>query len=214
MRDLRHVLHPLGGEDLDVGGARGELVPDRLPHRHRLAHLVDAVLAEDGIRERHVHHLSGLRQPHVGRLKGAEVRAVLVWVKARHLAGRGHLDAEGRVRAREALERELRHLHAHVGQLLLLVALGDGAPGVEADDRKSRHPAEVHVQHLGAEGEGARRANVGLDHLEGPVGGSQHLHVEGPGDLEALRDAERDVLEGEEDVPGELAGGEREGGVA
>ena len=38
----------LGSKDLGVVGARGDLVPDRLPHRHRLAHLETIVM--EGLR--------------------------------------------------------------------------------------------------------------------------------------------------------------------
>ena len=40
------------------------------------------------------------------------------------LAGGRHLDAQGGVGARQPLERELRHLHAHVRQLLVTHGLG------------------------------------------------------------------------------------------
>ena len=103
------------------------------------------------------------RQADARREHRTQVRLVLVAPKARHLAGRRHLDAEDRVGAREATKRELRHLDTNVlaRQLVLGVRFDR-----DVHHRTRRHLDRVDAGDLAHKRERARRTHVALDHLD------------------------------------------------
>ena len=65
---------------------------------------------------------------------------------------------------------------------------------VVADDDVGGRRDEVEAERLGDEGEGARHAQVALDHLQVVVLGDQ-LHVEGPRDVESVGNVAGDVAD-------------------
>mmetsp|Transcript_7752 Transcript_7752/g.19782 ORF Transcript_7752/g.19782 Transcript_7752/m.19782 type:complete len:385 (-) Transcript_7752:47-1201(-) len=117
-------------------------------------------------------------------------RLVARVAKRGHLTRRRHLDAQHGVCAHQPREREHGRLDAHVVHLEQVDRGGL--------HRLAHHDAcgqvdEVDLERLRGEGEGARGAQVALDHLD-PVVLGQELDVERTGDVEPLGDLERDAL--------------------
>mmetsp|Transcript_52065 Transcript_52065/g.136855 ORF Transcript_52065/g.136855 Transcript_52065/m.136855 type:complete len:461 (-) Transcript_52065:504-1886(-) len=141
---------------------------------------------------------------------GGEDGVVLVLAKGGDLARGGHLDSEHGVGAEEAREGEHGRLDADV----LEVEQRDvGGRHLLAGHDARGELDEVDLERLGDKGEGARRAHVGLDHLDIVVLREQ-LQVEGARDRESLGDLARDALDAADRLNVELLSGQDERGVA
>ena len=116
------------------------------------------------------------------REQGLQKGLVEVPAEAGDLAGGGHLDAEGRVGALEAGERELRRLDPDVVEVQeRALRASAGRPIMTRD----RGVDEVVLQDLRDEGEAARGAQVALDDHD-PVVLGQELDVERAVDVTGL----------------------------
>mmetsp|Transcript_25250 Transcript_25250/g.75010 ORF Transcript_25250/g.75010 Transcript_25250/m.75010 type:complete len:998 (+) Transcript_25250:65-3058(+) len=170
---------------LEVGGrllGREERVAELLQLAHRRHRL-----GEEPLLHRDEDVLLG--QLHARREHRLEEGVVPVRPEAGDLARRGHLDAERRVGALEALEGEHRHLDADI----VVGRLGRALVDRRANHRLGGGLDEVDAHHLGREGARARGAQVALDHLDLAVL-CDELHVEGAGDLERRGELVRDLL--------------------
>ena len=133
-----------------------------------------------------------LGELHARRHHRLEEGIVAVLAEARDLAGGGHLDAEGGVGALEALEGEHGRLDTH--EILLGGGAAEGRQLLVAAHGPRGRLDEVDPEALGRKGEGARRAQVGLDDLDSVVLDDE-LHVVRPSDLESLGHQGGDALD-------------------
>ena len=154
---------------------------------------------------------AGARQVRARRRLRLGERGREVGADAHDLAGRAHLRPEQRVRAGEAVERQHRLLDRDVVAVRIVGQVHVGEPLAEHDpagELGERQPGR-----LGHERHGARRARVGLDHVERVA---QHavLHVHQPDHAELERDRARRRADLVEHLVPERVRRQHAGGVA